>query len=79
VAEKSTYTVDFTPKNPMPTTGSIALTWPKQVGLVEGEFTCKVRTNRLFIMHKTNCVVDKASRLITITGVFTEIKNGWAN
>lgn len=79
MAEKSTYTVEFTPKNPMPQTGSIALTWPKQVGLVEGEFTCKVRTNRLFVMNKTNCVVDKTSRLIIITGVFVEILNGWAN
>lgn len=38
-----------------------------------------MRTNRLFTMDKTNCVVDKTSRLIVITGVFVEIQNGWAN
>lgn len=42
------------------------------------EFVCKVRTNRLFT-DQQNCTVDKASRIITITGVFVETKNGWAN
>jgi len=77
VAEKSTYTIDFTPKNPMPITGSIQVTWPDQIS-VTNEFVCKVRTNRLFT-DQQNCTVDKASRIITITGVFVETKNGWAN
>lgn len=63
----------------MPSTGSIELTWPKQVGVVDGEFGCKVRTNRLFTQDSDNCKVDKSTRTIIITGVFVEVKNGWAN
>lgn len=73
----TTYTVYFTPVNPMPASGSIQIGWPKQV-TVTSRFNCKVRTNRLFT-DQSHCSVNRESRTITITGVFEEVKGGWAN
>lgn len=76
IAEKSTYTIDFTPVSPMPITGSVMITYPKNVGLTS-DFACKIRTNKLFSGDEF-CKVNKAANVVVVTGVFAETSN-WVN
>ena len=76
----TTYTIDFTPINAIPKSGSIQISWPQQVE-VTSDFTCQVRTNKKFSQkEKPICNVNQESRTITITGVFAEVSaNGFSD
>jgi hypothetical protein len=80
VSAETIYTIDFTPINAIPKTGSIQISWPQQVE-VTSDFTCTVRTNRLFSQtEKPICNVNQESRTITITDIFSEVSaNGFSD
>jgi len=78
VSKVTSYTLDFTPVNPIPRTGSMQISWPRQVQ-VTSDFGCQVRTNRLFSnKEKPICNVNQESRTITITDVFAEVRYGFS-
>lgn len=67
----ATYTISFTPINPMSATGSIQITYPSKVTMVEGSSTpCKVITE--FGEYTDKCTVSAVTRLITAKGVFAD-------
>jgi len=67
----ATYTLSFTPVNPMPATGSVQVTYPSKLNMVQGSATpCKVITE--FGEFTDKCTVSEVTRLITLKGVFAE-------
>lgn len=67
--EITSYTISFTPVNPIPATGSIQMTYPQQISLTEGAATvCTVTTT--VQTYTSNCVVDDNAQTITIKDVF---------
>lgn len=63
------FTIVFTPINPMPATGSVQVTYPSQVTMIDGANTaCTVTTTSG--TFPTNCKVTPASLQITVTGIF---------
>lgn len=66
------YTISFTPQNAIPPKGSIQMTYPQQISLVDGAATkCTVTTTEGVFAN--NCVVNPNSQTITITDVFKDI------
>lgn len=66
------YTIFFTPHNGIPSTGSIQMTYPQQISLVDGAATkCTVTTSTGVFAN--NCVVNPNSQTITITEVFKDV------
>jgi hypothetical protein len=64
--EVTTYKINFTPVNPLPSTGSIQMTYPQQISLVNKNNTlCNVST--VTTSFTTACKIDSESRTITIT------------
>jgi len=56
------------PINPIPTNGSIQITWPEKVE-IPANTQCKVMTNRLW---ENVCTLDEINRTINILNVFSE-------
>ncbi len=70
-SQPATYTLTFTPVNPMPATGAIVVTYPPQLQLKDKASTkCTVQTS--FGSYSSNCKVDLTTRGILITNVFTK-------
>jgi len=67
----ATYTLSFTPINPMSATGSVQITYPSKITMVDGSATpCKVNTE--FGEFTDKCTVSEVTRLITLKGVFAD-------
>lgn len=56
------------PKNPIPTQGSIQISWPQQV-LVPDNVRCIVTTNKQW---EEKCTIDKEKQIIYIKDVFSD-------
>jgi hypothetical protein len=69
-SEPATYTITFTPVNPIPAAGSIQIASPNQVTLQSGVSTCEVEIDGV-VLGNSGCVIDTDTRLITIKGIFT--------
>lgn len=66
-SKEATYTIEFTPLNPLPATGSVQIVYPSQVSMVNKDATvCKIVTD----FGESPCSVQDSSRLITATGAF---------
>ena len=79
IKQLADYTIQFTPTNAIPTTGSIQITWPSQVQ-VDTDAGCEVTTSKTF---SENCRIEPKQPgeevdyggIVTITGVFVDQTN----
>lgn len=66
----TSYQINFSPVNALPSTASILITYPSSITMINGASTvCQVTTNDGKFL--TNCVVNPSSRSIVIKNVFT--------
>ena len=73
-ATATTYTISFDPYNPIPTTGSIEITWPSEVEITRDNTDCTIQINRQW----TGCDIDESEYTITFNDVFVDVnENGW--
>ena len=64
----TTYEITFVPQNPIPSQGSIQISWPQDVQ-VPDTVKCTVTTNRVW---EEKCTIDTDKQIITIVDVFSE-------
>ena len=67
-ATVTTYEIRFTPVNPIPSDGSIQITWPNQV-TIDQNVQCTVITTRAW---ENSCTIDTINKTINIIQVFSE-------
>ena len=71
--ENKTYTIVFTPVTSLSSTGSIKLTYPPQISMLEGVATkCIITTNQVLA---ANCLTDVSSRTIIIKNAFAQTQS----
>jgi hypothetical protein len=78
VDKVTTYTIQFTPINAIPKTGSIQINWPQQV-TVTSDFVCKIITNKIHEDSPTMCELNEGSRVLTVTNAFKEVDGFFGN